>query len=101
MYKILPSIPLSRLTPYAEEIIGNHQCGLRPSRSSTYHIFWIRQVLEGKNGIKRNSASALYRLQKAYDSIKREVLCNILIEFGIQLKMVRLIKVCKHIAESG
>jgi hypothetical protein len=26
-YKILTNIPLSRLTPYADEIIGDHQCG--------------------------------------------------------------------------
>ena len=26
-YKILSNILLSRLTPYAEEIIGDHQCG--------------------------------------------------------------------------
>ena len=25
-YQILPSILLSRLTPYAEEVIGDHQC---------------------------------------------------------------------------
>ena len=27
MYKILSNIQLSRLTPYAEEINGDHQCG--------------------------------------------------------------------------
>jgi len=27
-YKILSNILLSRLTPYAEEIIGDHPCGL-------------------------------------------------------------------------
>jgi hypothetical protein len=32
--------------------------------------------------------------KKAYDSVRREVLCNILIEFGILLKLVRLIKMC-------
>jgi len=51
-YKILPNIPLSRLTPYAEEIIGN-QCGFRRNRSPTYHIFWIRQVLGEKRGNKK------------------------------------------------
>jgi hypothetical protein len=31
---------------------------------------------------------------KAYDSVRREVLYNILIEFGIPMKLVRLIKMC-------
>jgi hypothetical protein len=31
-YKILSNILLSRLTRYAEEIIGDHQCGFRRNR---------------------------------------------------------------------
>ena len=32
--------------------------------------------------------------KKAYDSVRREVLYNILIEFGIPMKLVRIIKMC-------
>jgi len=32
--------------------------------------------------------------KKAYDSVRREVLYSILIEYGIPPKLVRLIKIC-------
>ena len=37
-YKILSNILLSRLTPYAEEITGDHQRGFRRNRSTTDHL---------------------------------------------------------------
>ena len=47
-YKILSNIPWSRLTPYTEKIIGDHQCGFRRNRSTTAHILCIRQIFERK-----------------------------------------------------
>ena len=32
--------------------------------------------------------------KKAFDSVMKEVLYNILIEFGVPMKLVRLIKMC-------
>jgi hypothetical protein len=48
-YKILSNIFLARLTPYADEITGDRQCGFRRNRTTTDQIFYIRQILE-KNG---------------------------------------------------
>jgi hypothetical protein len=45
-YKTLSIILLFRLSPYAEEIIGDYQCGFRRNRSTADHIFCIRQILE-------------------------------------------------------
>jgi len=46
MYKILSEILVSRLTTYAMEIIGDHQCGFQNNRSTTDQIFCICQLLE-------------------------------------------------------
>jgi hypothetical protein len=48
-YKILSNILLSRLIPYVNEVLGDYQCGCRPNRCTTDHIFYIRLILE-KNG---------------------------------------------------
>jgi hypothetical protein len=44
-YKILSNILLARLTPYAGEIIGDHQCGFWHNKSTSDQIFYIRQIL--------------------------------------------------------
>jgi len=90
-YKILSNILLSRLIPYAKEIIWDHQCGFRHNRSTVDHIFYIRQILEIK--WEYNEVHQLFiDFKKAYDSVRREVLYKILIEFRIPRKPVRLIK---------
>jgi hypothetical protein len=35
-----------------------------------------------------------FNFKKAYDSVRREVLYNILIEFGVPMKVARLTKMC-------
>jgi hypothetical protein len=92
-YKILLNILLARLTPYINEIIGDHQCGFRRNRSTMDQIFYIRQVLEKKWEYNGTVHQLFIDFKKAYDSIKR-ILYNILLEFVIPKKLVRLIKVC-------
>jgi len=52
------------------------------------------KYLRKKMGIQRSSAQLFIDFKKAYDAVRREVLYNILIEFGIPMKLVRLIKMC-------
>jgi hypothetical protein len=93
-YKILSNILLARLIPYADEIMGDHQCGFWHNRSTTDQIFYIQQILE-KNWEYNGTVHQLFiDFKKAYDSVRREVLYSILIEFGIPKKLVGLIEMC-------
>jgi hypothetical protein len=87
MYKILPNILVSRLIPYAEEITGDHPCGFRRNRSTTDHIFCIRQILEKKLEHNETVHQLFIDFKTVYDSPRREALYNILIEFGIPNKL--------------
>jgi hypothetical protein len=90
----LSNILLCRLIPYADEIIGDHQCGFGSNRSTTDQIFYIRQILE-KNWEYNGTVHQLFiDFKKAYDSVRRDALYNILIEFGIPRKLVGLIRMC-------
>jgi len=91
-YNILSNILLSRLTPYAEEITADHQCGFQCSRSATDHVFCIHQILEKKLEYNEAVLQLFIDFKKAYDSVRREVLYNVPIESGIPMKLVRLIK---------
>jgi hypothetical protein len=84
---MLSNILFSRLGPYIDEIIGDHQCGFRCNRSSTVQIICIRQTLEKKWEYNET-------VHQLFIDFKREVLYNILIEFGVPMELVRLIKMC-------
>jgi hypothetical protein len=93
-YRILSNILLARLTPYVNEVIGDHQCGFLRNRCTMDQIFYIRQILEKKWEYNGTVHQLFIDFKKAYGSIKREVLYKILLEFGISKKLVRLIKMC-------
>jgi hypothetical protein len=57
-------------------------------------MFCIRQILEKKSEYNCTVHRLFVDFKKAYDSIRREVLYNILIEVGMPWKLVGLIKMC-------
>jgi hypothetical protein len=80
--KILSNILLSSLVPYIDEVIGDHQCGFRHNRSTTDQIFCVHQILETKWEYNETVHQLFIDFKKTYDSARREVLYNILIEFS-------------------
>ncbi|VVC40817.1 Reverse transcriptase domain [Cinara cedri] len=91
IYKVLPYCILDRIKPISEGLLGDNQRGFRPNRSTTDQIFIIRQVLQ-----KMWEFDKVYTLfvdfEKAYDSIHRPTLFNILKEFNMPRKLINLIK---------
>jgi hypothetical protein len=57
-------------------------------------IFCISQILDKKKKIIEAVCQLCIDFKKAYDSVRREVLYNILNVVGIPMKLVRLIKMC-------
>jgi hypothetical protein len=92
--KILMYILLTTLTPYADEIVGDHQCVFRRNSSMTDQVFCIRQIPEIKWEYNGPVHQLFIDFKKAYDSVGREALYNILIEVGIPRKLVGLIEMC-------
>jgi hypothetical protein len=93
-YKILSNILLSRLSLHIDKIIGDHQCWVRHKRSTTDQIFaFVKHCRRNENTMR------VYQLLrdfiKSHDSVGKEVLYNILIEFGLFMKLVRLINLFK------
>ena len=84
-YKILSNILLLRLTPNAEEIIINVDFEAAGQLLMIYSAF----VKYFRKKWKYNEAvhQLFINWKKAYDSIRSEVLYNILIGFGIPMKL--------------
>jgi hypothetical protein len=71
--------------------------GFRRNRLNTDQIFCIRQILEKKWEYNEAVHQLFIDFKKAYDSVRSEVLYNILIEFGVPMKLVRLITTFLHV----
>jgi len=72
----------------------DHQCGFRHNRSNAFHIICIRQILEKKWEYNVAKQQQFIDFKMTYDSFRSKVFCNRLIEFGIPMTMVSLIKMC-------
>jgi sorting nexin-29 len=84
-YKVLYCI-LNRIKPIDEGILGDYQGRFRPNRSTTDQIFIIKQVLQKMWEYDKKVYTLFVDFKKAYDSIHRPSLFNILKELNFPKK---------------
>jgi len=92
VYKILSYCILDRIKPIAEEILGDYQGGFRPNRSTTDQIFSLRQIIEKSWEFNKSICILFVDFKKAYDSVHRHSLINILKELKFPNKLIKLIE---------
>ena len=92
--KVLLKIVANRLSDYCEAhgILPDEQCGFRPERSTVGMLFVVRRLQE----LARRRRIPLYMcfvdLQKAYDSVDRELLWKVLARAGVPEEMTAVIR---------
>ena len=92
MGKLFTKILLNCLTPLAEEVLPESQCGFRPSRGTIDMIFALRQIQEKCCEQRMPLYLTFIDLTKAFDSIHRDTLWQILAKYGCPGKLVKMIR---------
>ena len=94
--KVLAKIMLSRLTEHlTESTLPETQCGFRKERSTTDMIFVARQIQEKCHEQNRELYIAFVDLAKAFDTVNRELLWNVLSKFGVPNKYLYIMKTAR------
>ena len=90
-YKIMANILRSRLTPIAESIDQESQCGFRPGRSTIDAIFSLKISLMKRKEHGLDTYILFLDLVKAFDKVPREMLWKVLHKFGVPPKLINLL----------
>jgi hypothetical protein len=75
-----------------EGILGDYQCDFWKGRSTTDQIFCLKMILERTCEYKVDIHQLYIDYKQAYNTINRAELVEIMKEFGIPMKLVRLVK---------
>ena len=92
--KALLKVVARRLSAYCEAkgLLPEKQCGFRPDRSTTDMMFVVRRLQE----VGRKAGVSLHMcfvdLQKAYDTVDRTLLWQVLTRIGVPPQMIAVIR---------
>lgn len=90
--KVLMMILAERLTGQTEEYLADEQAGFRKDRSTVQQILALRLIAEKARRKKKKIYNCFVDFQKAFDSIDQNVTWAVLGSYGVDDRLVRLLK---------
>ena len=91
--KIYNALLQNRIEPKIDNILRKNQNGFRRNRSTTSQILTIRRILEGVRAKNLQATILLVDLTKAFDSIPRGKIKQILLTYGLPKETVEAIMI--------
>ncbi|KAI8514967.1 hypothetical protein Bbelb_075580 [Branchiostoma belcheri] len=91
--KVLCRIILNRTANAMETKLRDNQAGFRPNRSCSDQIATLRIIVEQSVEFNSQLYAVFVDYEKAFDSVDRNTLWNILSHYGIPPKIINMIKV--------
>ena len=90
--KVLNCIILERMREAVDRVLGENQAGYRPSRSATDQITTLRIIMEQSLEWRTPLCINFVDYEKALDSLDRNVLWDLMANYGIPSKIISLVK---------
>ena len=90
--KVLAKILLRRLVSISENVLPESQCGFRSERSTVDMVFAARQLMEKCREQHQDLYIAFVDLSKAFDSVDRKLLWEVLGKCGCPPRFVNIVR---------
>ena len=90
--KLISLIVLNRISPVIEPKLRNEQAGFRPNRSCTDQVNTLRIIVEQCMEFRSPLFLLFIDFERAFDSLNRDYMWKVLVEYGIPSKLIVLIK---------
>ena len=90
--KIMGKIIVQRLAKEVDKHMRDEQAGFRAGRGTTEQIFILRNILEQAIEWNSNLYTCFIDFEKAFNSVHRDTLWNIMKHYGIPDKYIRLVQ---------
>ena len=91
--KIYNKMILNRLVPFLDPILRKNQNGFRRGRTTKAQVLSLRRIIEEMRNHNKDVTLCFVDFKKAFDSINRDIMFQILPLYGIPDEIIKAIKV--------